>query len=146
MANADVLVLDDPDNPGHEGFVPAAFFDVTEEGIVYEIEIGGVTANFVINPATNEIRLRIGPTATPAADRNTLTLGSDGSLSIGSPATSFVTIGADGSTSIGSGGFITYLYGTLSFGGAPIPELPATPTEQDIADVLVALGLVTQAV
>jgi hypothetical protein len=28
----------------------------------------------------------------------------------------------------------------------PLPELPVTPTEQDIADALIELGLVTQAV
>jgi hypothetical protein len=145
VADANVLVQDAPADPGHHGFVTVALFESGDNGAAYEVEVGGVTASVEINPASNEIRLRIGPTATPAADRNTLTLVSDGSLSIGSPATSFINIGADGSTSIGSGGFITYLYGTLSFGGAPTPELPATPLPQDIADVLVALGLVTQA-
>jgi hypothetical protein len=35
--------------------------------------------------------------------------------------------------------------GDTAFVPASVPEIPATPTEQDIADALVTLGLVTQA-
>jgi hypothetical protein len=94
----DLLHLDDPDNPGHQGFAPVSgLWTVGEPGAgiaSYEVEANDITAQIVIS--VENIRLRIGLTATPEGNRNTLNLNPDGSMVIGTGLAS-LAIGVDGS-------------------------------------------------